>query len=69
MTARRPSPFSWRIRYALAHKGVPVEFRLVRFADVETIRGLSGQHYPGRVSGIAHSARRTAASPTRARLT
>ena len=41
---RRPSPFSWRIRYALAHKGVPVEFRLVRFADVETIRGLSGQH-------------------------
>ena len=26
---RRPSPFSWRIRYALAHKGVPVEFRLV----------------------------------------
>ncbi|HEX3881627.1 MAG TPA: glutathione S-transferase N-terminal domain-containing protein [Stellaceae bacterium] len=42
---RRPSPFSWRIRYALAHKGVPVEFQLVRFADVETIRGLSGQHF------------------------
>ena len=41
---RRPSPFSWRIRYALAHKGVSVEFRLARFADVETIRGLSGQH-------------------------
>jgi glutathione S-transferase len=41
---RRPSPFSWRIRYALAHKGIPVEFRLVRFADVETIRTLSGQH-------------------------
>jgi glutathione S-transferase len=41
---RRPSPFSWRIRYALAHKGVPVEFCLVRFADVETIRALSGQH-------------------------
>jgi glutathione S-transferase len=41
---RRPSPFSWRIRYALAHKGVPVEFRHVRFADVETIRALSGQH-------------------------
>ena len=40
---RRPSPFSWRIRYALAHKGVPVEFRTVRFADVETIRQLSGQ--------------------------
>jgi glutathione S-transferase len=40
---RRPSPFSWRIDYAFAHKGVPVEFRTVRFADVETIRGLSGQ--------------------------
>ena len=40
---RRPSPFSWRIRYALAHKGVPVEFRTIRFADVETIRQLSGQ--------------------------
>ncbi|HEX3863873.1 MAG TPA: glutathione S-transferase N-terminal domain-containing protein [Stellaceae bacterium] len=42
---RRPSPFSWRIRYALGHKGVPVEFRQVRFADVETIRALSGQHF------------------------
>jgi glutathione S-transferase len=42
---RRPSPFSWRIRYALAHKGPPVEFRHVRFADVETIRALSGQHF------------------------
>jgi glutathione S-transferase len=42
---RRPSPFSWRIRYALAHKGVEVEFRHVRFADVETIRALSGQHF------------------------
>ena len=40
---RRPSPFSWRIRYALAHKQIPVEFRQVRFADVETIRALSGQ--------------------------
>jgi glutathione S-transferase len=40
---RRPSPFSWRMYYALAHKGVPVEFRVVRFADVETIRALSGQ--------------------------
>ena len=37
------APFSWRIRYALAHKGVPVEFRTVRFADVQTIRDLSGQ--------------------------
>ena len=42
---RRPSPFSWRIRYALAHKGVEPEFRHVRFADVETIRALSGQHF------------------------
>lgn len=41
---RRPSPFSWRIRYALAHKGVDFETREVRFADVETIRALSGQH-------------------------
>ena len=41
---RGPSPFSWCIRYALAHKGGWVEFRLVRFADVETVRGLSGQH-------------------------
>ena len=40
---RRPSPFSWRIRYALAHKDVAVEYRPVRFADVETIRALSGQ--------------------------
>src|SRR5665213_2304788 len=40
---RRPSPFSWRIRYAIAHKGIPVEFRTARFADVETIRALSGQ--------------------------
>src|SRR5947209_386927 len=40
---RRPSPFSWRIRYALAHKGVPVEFKTVRFADVGVIRELSGQ--------------------------
>src|SRR5258707_7910028 len=42
---RRPSPFSWRIRYALAHKGLEPQFRHVRFADVETIRALSGQHF------------------------
>src|SRR3984885_701250 len=42
---RRPSPFSWRIRYAFAHKGIEPEFRHVRFADVETIRALSGQHF------------------------
>ena len=37
------SPFSWRIRYALAHKGLDPEVRLTRFADVERIRALSGQ--------------------------
>jgi len=42
---RRPSPFSWRIRYALAHKGVEPQFCHVRFADVETVRALSGQHF------------------------
>ena len=42
---RRPSPFSWRIRYALAHKGLEPLFRHVRFSDVETIRALSGQHF------------------------
>ena len=42
---RRPSPFSWRIRYALTHKGADVEYRPTRFADVETIRQLSGQHF------------------------
>jgi glutathione S-transferase len=41
---RRPSPFSWRIRYALAHKRVDFDVHPVRFADVETIRRLSGQH-------------------------
>jgi len=41
---RRPSPFSWRIRYALMHKGLDVEYRPTRFVDVETIRQLSGQH-------------------------
>jgi glutathione S-transferase len=40
---RRPSPFSWRVRYALTHKGLDVEYRPTRFADVETIRRLSGQ--------------------------
>jgi glutathione S-transferase len=40
---RRPSPFSWRIRYALAHKGVAVEIKTVRFADVGLIRALSSQ--------------------------
>jgi glutathione S-transferase len=61
---RRPSPFSWRIRYALAHKGVDVEYRPVRFADVETIRRLSGQHFvPIIVDGatVVHDSWRIAA--------
>jgi glutathione S-transferase len=41
---RRPSPFSWRIRYALAHKGIDFDVHPVRFADVETVSRLSGQH-------------------------
>jgi|RhiMethySRZTD1v2_1073278.scaffolds.fasta_scaffold600014_1 glutathione S-transferase len=41
---RRPSPFSWRIRYALAHKGIDFEVHPVRFVDVDIIRRLSGQH-------------------------
>jgi glutathione S-transferase len=41
---RRPSPFSWRIRYALAHKGVDFDVRPVRFADVDAIRALTSQH-------------------------
>ncbi len=40
---RRPSPFSWRVRYALRHKGVAADYVAVRFADVEIIRRLSGQ--------------------------
>jgi glutathione S-transferase len=42
---RRPSPFSWRIRYALAHKQVPVEYRPTRFLDVAAIEQLSGQRF------------------------
>ena len=40
---RRISPFSWRIRYALAHKGIDPEIVPARFADVGRIRGLSKQ--------------------------
>lgn len=42
---RRISPFSWRIRYAFAHKGLDPEVVPTRFADVGRIRTLSGQHY------------------------
>jgi glutathione S-transferase len=39
----RPSPFSWRMRYALAHKKVDVVYRPTRFAEVDMIEKLSGQ--------------------------
>jgi glutathione S-transferase len=39
----RPSPFSWRIRYAVAHKGLKVEYRPARFSDVEMVQKLSDQ--------------------------
>jgi glutathione S-transferase len=42
---RRISPFSWRIRYALAHKGLDPEVVPTRFADVDRIRRLSGQNF------------------------
>jgi glutathione S-transferase len=45
LDGRRISPFSWRIRYALAHKGIEPEVVPTRFADVERIRALSGQHF------------------------
>ena len=43
LEGRRISPFSWRIRYALAHKGINPEVVPTRFADVARIRTLSGQ--------------------------
>jgi glutathione S-transferase len=45
LEGRRISPFSWRIRYAFAHKGLQPTVVPTRFADVERIRGLSGQHF------------------------
>ena len=43
LDGRRISPFSWRIRYALAHKGVDPDVVPTRFVDVDRIRRLSGQ--------------------------
>jgi len=40
---RRISPFSWRIRYALAHTEIEPQVVPTRFADVDRIRRLSGQ--------------------------
>ena len=45
LDGRRISPFSWRIRYAFAHKGLEPEVVPTRFADVDRIRRLSGQHF------------------------
>jgi glutathione S-transferase len=42
---RRISPFSWRIRYALAHKGIEPEVVPTGFVDVDRIRALSGQQF------------------------
>jgi glutathione S-transferase len=42
---RRPSPFSWRIRYALAHKGIEADVVPVRFGDAGLIEELSGQRF------------------------
>jgi glutathione S-transferase len=44
LEGRRISPFSWRIRYALAHKQLQPAVVPTRFADVDRIRTLSGQH-------------------------
>jgi glutathione S-transferase len=43
LDGRRISPFSWRVRYAFAHKGLAPEIIPTRFADVDRIRALSGQ--------------------------
>ncbi len=45
LNGRRISPFSWRIRYAFAHKGLDPVVVPTRFADVERIRALSGQQF------------------------
>ncbi len=43
LEGRRISPFSWRIRYALAHKGLDPQVIETRFADVPRIRTISQQ--------------------------
>jgi glutathione S-transferase len=45
LDGRRISPFSWRIRYAFAHKGLQPTVVPTRFADVARIRRLSGQDF------------------------
>jgi glutathione S-transferase len=34
---RRPSPYCWRAKYALAHKGLPFETVAVGFTDISTL--------------------------------
>ena len=36
---RASSPYAWRIRYALAHKGVPVDLVQIGFIDIPTVFG------------------------------
>ncbi len=43
LEGRRISPFSWRIRYALAHKGLDPQVIETRFTDVPRIRAISQQ--------------------------
>jgi glutathione S-transferase len=43
LEGRRISPYSWRIRYALAHKSIEPTIVETRFTDVGRIRTLSGQ--------------------------
>jgi glutathione S-transferase len=45
LNGRRISPFSWRIRYAFAHKGLEPDVVPTRFADVARVRSLSGQDF------------------------
>jgi glutathione S-transferase len=39
MDGRRPSPFCWRTKYALAHKGLAFEARPVGFGDIQSLYG------------------------------
>src|SRR6185437_1870597 len=45
LDGRRISPFSWRIRYALAHKELQPTVVPTRFADAARILKLSGQRF------------------------
>jgi glutathione S-transferase len=45
LEGRRISPFSWRVRYAFAHKGLTPLIIETKFADAERIIALSGQKF------------------------